>query len=72
MFLVVFDFSPPEYEDILKNVHLTNLEKEILIRKINGEADIDIAMELDKCRKTIQSKKKKMYVKIIKYLQKKR
>lgn len=70
--MVVFDFSPPEYEDILKNVHLTSLEKEILIRKINGEADIDIAMELDKCRKTIQSKKKKMYIKIIKYLQRKK
>lgn len=70
--MVVFDFSPPEYEDILKNVHLTSLEKEILIRKINGEADIDIAMELDKCRKTIQNKKKKMYTKIIKYLQRKK
>lgn len=70
--MVMFDFSPPEYEDILKNVHLTNLEKEILIKKINGEADIDIAMELDRCRKTIQNKKKKMYAKIIKYLQNKK
>lgn len=57
-----------QYDSIIANVRFTAMERKIFELKLDGMADIDIAIELDKCRSTIINYKNRIDFKVRKYL----
>lgn len=65
----LFEFSKPEMEEIISKIYLTDLQKQILEMKMNGNLTEDgMAMALNVSISTIQYQWKKVRKKILKVI----
>lgn len=65
----LFEFSKPEMEEIISKIYLTDLQKQILEMKMNGNlTETGMAMALNVSISTIQYQWKKVRKKILKVI----